>query len=85
MKKLLYIIALFLIPFSGFSQIFSPPPYATIDTNYRSYVNQVFGQLEANRVSTGLLMDYSLDFTEAKIYDGTVLHDSTCMQKLSRS
>ena len=64
-----------------FCQTFVPPAYADVDTNYRHYVNQVFGVLEYNRVPTGLLMDYAFDFTDPKIYNGTVLVDSTLMEQ----
>lgn len=80
MKKPIQVITALLITLTVYSQTFTPPSYATIDTNYRTYVNQLFGQLEANRVNTGLLVDYALDFTEPKIYNGTVLHDSTCIE-----
>ena len=43
-------------------QTVTPPAYADIDVNHRTYVNQVFGLLEQNRVSTGLLVDYGFDF-----------------------
>ncbi len=69
-----------LLTLQTFSQTFTPPSYAEIDTNHRNYVNNLFGALENNRVPTGLLLDYAFDFTEPKIYNGTVLHDSTCME-----
>lgn len=61
------------------AQTYSPPSYAEIDTNFHTYVRNLFGQLEQNRVSTGLLMDYAFDFSEPKYYDGTNLADSTCV------
>ncbi len=64
-----------------FSQTVSPPNYANIDTNYRTYANNLFGLLEPNRVSTGLLADYGFDFTDPKIYNGSVLVDSTLMEQ----
>ena len=81
MKKIFHVILALLITIQSFSQSYTPPPYADIDNNFRNYVNNLFGQLETNRVSTGLLMDYAFDFTEPKIYDGTVLHDSTLMEQ----
>ena len=62
------------------AQSFTPPSYADIDVNYRNYVNQVFGALETNRVPTGLLLDYAFDFSDPKIYNGTLLEDSTLME-----
>ena len=81
MKKLLQIFLTLLISTQVFAQTFTPPAYADIDTNYRTYVNQVFGLLETARVSTGLLVDYGFDFTNPKIYNGTVLVDSTLMEQ----
>ena len=80
MKKFIQVFIALLFTFSSISQSLVPPTYAEIDTNYRSYVNQVFGQLEPNRIATGLLVDYAFDFAEPKIYNGTVLHDSTCIE-----
>ena len=81
MKRILWIIFALLITTQGISQTFTPPAYADVDYNHRNYVNQVFGALEPNRVTTGLLMDYAVDFTEPKIYNGIVLHDSTLMEQ----
>ena len=63
------------------AQTFTPPSFADVDNNYRTYVNQVFGALESNRVTTGLLVDYGFDFTNPKIYNGSVLVDSTLMEQ----
>jgi hypothetical protein len=41
----------------------------------------VFGALEVNRVPSGLLLDYGFDFTNPKIYNGSVLVDSTLMEQ----
>jgi hypothetical protein len=81
MKKLLQIFCVLLISTYGFTQTVNPPAYADIDTNHRTYVNQIFGLLESNRVSTGLLVDYGFDFTDPKIYNGAVLVDSTLMEQ----
>jgi hypothetical protein len=73
MKKLLITkVLLFAISFAK-SQTFTPPPYAEINTTYQTYVNNVFGLLEPNRVSTGLLLDYGFAFTNPKIYNGNFL------------
>ena len=63
------------------AQTFTPPAFADVDNNYRTYVNNVFGALESNRVTTGLLADYGFDFTDPKIYNGSVLVDSTLMEQ----
>lgn len=62
------------------AQTFTPPPYAEINDTYRNYVNNVFGILEYNRVATGLLVDYGVNFANPKTYNGTILHDSTLME-----
>ena len=80
MKKFIQLFIALLFTFSCISQSLIPPTYAEIDTNYRSYVNQVFGQLEPNRIATGLLVDYAFDFAEPRIYNGTILDDSTCIE-----
>ncbi|MBA3675302.1 MAG: hypothetical protein H0W75_10190 [Chitinophagaceae bacterium] len=81
MKKIFHLLLLLLTIYTAKSQTYTPPAFADIDNNYRTYVNNLFGQLETNRVSTGLLMDYAFDFTDPKIYNGTVLHDSTLMEQ----
>ena len=79
MKKILQTLLVVLCLLQTFSQTVTPPAYADIDSNHRTYVNQVFGLLEPNRLSTGLLVDYGFDFTNPKIYNGSVLVDSTLM------
>ncbi len=81
MKKLLQIVFVLFLSIQGFTQTVTPPPYADIDTNHRTYVNQVFGLLEPSRVNTGLLIDYGFDFSDLKIYNGSVLVDSTLMEQ----
>lgn len=81
MKKILQTLLIAIFSLQAFSQTVIPPTYADIDTNHRTYVNQVFGLLEPNRVATGLLMDYAFDFTDPKIYNGSVLVDSTLMEQ----
>jgi len=83
MKKILkaLLIVMLSTPLFLYSQTVSPPNYASIDTNNRNYANNLFGLLEPNRVSTGLLADYGFDFTDPKIYNGSVLVDSTLMEQ----
>lgn len=81
MKKQMLAAILLLATLQTFSQSYTLPAFADMDNNYRTYVNNVFGTLEANRVPTGLLLDYGFDFTDPKIYNGTVLHDSTLMEQ----
>ncbi len=77
MKKIFQITMLLCAFSTAKAQTFTTPAFADVDNNYRTYVNQVFGALEANRVPTGLLADYGFDFTDPKIYNGSVLVDST--------
>jgi hypothetical protein len=81
MKKIFQLIFLFGAISAAKAQTFTPPAFADVDNNYRTYVNQVFGALESNRVTTGLLVDYGFDFTDPKIYNGSVLVDSTLMEQ----
>ncbi len=85
MKQVFQLIRLLTLSVSmANGQTFTPPSFADADNNYRTYVNQVFGALEANRVPTGLLADYGFDFTDPKIYNGSipsVLVDSTLMEQ----
>ena len=77
MKKIFQLVLLFCVISTTEAQTFTPPTFADIDNNYRTYVNQLFGVLESNRITTGLLVDYGFDFTNPKIYNGSVLVDST--------
>ena len=73
MRKIFLSVISIIIALNAAAQSFAPPPYAEIDSNYRTYANQVFGALESNRVSTGLLLDYAFDFSDPKIYNGSLL------------
>ncbi len=81
MKKIFQFLFLFCAISTTKAQTFTPPAFADVDNNYRTYVNQVFGALESNRVTTGFLADYGFDFTDPKIYNGSVLVDSTLMEQ----
>ena len=72
MKKLLLTASLLFSILLSFSQSFTPPPYADINTNYQTHINNVFGLLESNRVTTGLLLDYGFAFTNPKMYNGVI-------------
>lgn len=80
MKKQLFTALLLAWVFFGHSQAFTPPAYAEINDSYRNHVNNVFGILEYNRVSTGLLVDYGINYADPKTYNGTILHDSTLIE-----
>jgi hypothetical protein len=81
MKKIFQLFLLLLTIYTAKAQIYTPPAFAEVDNNYRNYVNNVFGALEANRVPTGLLADYGFDFTDPRFYNGSVLVDSTLMEQ----
>ncbi|MBA3673705.1 MAG: hypothetical protein H0W75_01900 [Chitinophagaceae bacterium] len=81
MKRILQLFLLLFTTYTVTAQTYTPPAFAETDNNYRNYVNNVFGTLESNRVPTGLLMDYAFDFTDPRIYNGSVLVDSTLMEQ----
>ena len=81
MKQILFTIGVLLYTIAVFGQSITPPAYAEINDDYRTYMSNVFGLLEPNRVPTGLLMDYAFSFTNPKIYNGSVLVDSTLMNQ----
>jgi hypothetical protein len=58
---------------------YAVPSNAEVDSNFHTYVNQVFGGLEPNRVPTGLLADYGFEFADPRLYNGSLLADSTLM------
>jgi len=66
MRKFLYLLAAAFVFIQSRAQTFTPPDFADVNPNHRNYVNNLFGALEANRVQTGLLMDYAFDFAEPK-------------------
>lgn len=68
-------------PMSGAGDTtFTLPAYADVNSNYRTYANNVFGLLEPNRVPTGLLADYAFEFTDPRIYKGVLLHGSMLIE-----
>ena len=90
MKKMLPVVICALLAVKSFAQFtpfsgggdtsFTLPAYADVNSNYRTYANNVFGLLEASRVPTGLLLDYAFDFTEPKTFNGVTLEDSTLVE-----
>ncbi|MFT3948613.1 MAG: hypothetical protein QM763_16740 [Agriterribacter sp.] len=60
----------------GGDTTFTLPSYTDVNNNYRTYANNVFGLLEANRLPTGLLLDYAFDFTEPKTFNGFTLYNN---------
>jgi hypothetical protein len=79
MKKMLSALIVLLFITNGYAQnvfltsgpdSFHLPANADVNSNYRTYANNVFGLLEASRVPTGLLLDYGFDFTESQTFNG---------------
>lgn len=69
LTKQLWLFMLFCaFTFSSFAQ-------DEINTEFINRMNYVFGSLEKNRVPTGLLLDYAMEFADLKSYNG-VLTDS---------
>ncbi|MBD2769235.1 T9SS type A sorting domain-containing protein [Hymenobacter sp. BT664] len=62
-------------------QPYASPSNAEVDGNFHAYVGQVFGGLEPNRVPTGLLADYGFEFANPRIYNGSLLEDSTLVDQ----
>jgi hypothetical protein len=67
MKKIFQLLLFLCVISTTKAQTFAPPSFADVDNNYRTYVNQVFGALESNRITTGVLVDYGFDFTDPKV------------------
>lgn len=62
------------------TQPYAAPSYAEVNTSFRDGLNQVFGGLEAGRVTTGLLYDYAVDLADLKNFNGSLLEDSTLVE-----
>ena len=49
MKKILILLMSFATVSNLSAQTVAPPAYADVNNDYRNYINNVFGTLEANR------------------------------------
>ena len=67
MKKLVLIIAI--VPFLAFAQL-------NVDNQWKNSINPIFNDLEKNRIQSGILLDYAMEFTDVPSFNGT-LTDST--------
>jgi hypothetical protein len=67
MNKLIFILAL--LPSILFSQL-------NIDNQWRNSINPIFDNLEKNRIQSGILLDYAMEFTDVPTYDGTLNEDN---------
>ncbi len=63
MNKLIFILAL--LPSILFSQL-------NIDNQWKNSINPIFDNLEKNRIQSGILLDYAMEFTDVPTYDGTL-------------
>jgi len=41
-----------------------------VDTNFKNAINTTFADLDKNKIPNGLLLDYSMDFTNVEAYNG---------------
>lgn len=67
MKNLTYLILL--LPSLLFSQI-------NMDNNWANEINLIFQNLDKSKITSGMLLDYAMEFTNVEAYNGT-LTDST--------
>jgi hypothetical protein len=67
MKNLPFL--LLLLPSLLFAQIH-------VDNNWKNSINPILENLDKTKISSGMLLDYAMEFTNVEAYDGT-LTDST--------
>ena len=67
MKNLTYF--LFLLPLFALAQI-------NVSNDWKNSINATFQNLDKTKISSGLLLDYAMEFTNVTAYNG-VLTDST--------
>lgn len=67
MKKLIYL--LLVAPSFMFSQI-------NLDMGWAAQINPIFENLEKQRIESGMLLDYAMEFTDVAAYNGRIT-DST--------
>ncbi len=67
MKKLVLIIAI--VPFLAFAQL-------NVDNQWKNSINPIFNDLEKNRISSGILLDYAMEFTDVSTYNGVLNEDN---------
>jgi len=67
MKNLTYL--LLLLPCLLFAQIH-------VDNNWANEINPIFQNLDKSKITSGMLLDYAMEFTDVTAYNGT-LTDST--------
>jgi len=67
MEKLFYL--LFMLPTLALAQI-------EVDDQWKTSVNPIFQNLDKNKIQSGMLLDYAMEFIDVTAYNGT-LTDST--------
>ncbi len=69
MKNYLYIFIIFLVSMQVSAQ-------QEINTTFRNQTLQVYQNLDKNRVPHGILLDFGMEFTNLRVFNGTMV-DST--------
>lgn len=67
MKK--FTTFLVLLPFYMMAQI-------NVDNQWKNSINPIFENLDKSKIQSGMLLDYAMEFTDVKAYNG-VLTDTT--------
>jgi hypothetical protein len=67
MKNFLKI--LFLLPLCSMAQI-------NVDNQWKNSINPIFENLDKTKIQSGMLLDYAMEFTDVKAYNG-MLTDTT--------
>jgi hypothetical protein len=67
MKKITYF--LFLFPLFLMAQI-------NVDNQWKNAINPIFENLDKSKIQSGMLLDYAMEFTDVKAYNG-ILTDTT--------
>lgn len=65
MKKLLLLLTL--LPSILFAHL-------NVDNQWRNSINPIFNNLEKNRIDSGILLDYAMEFTDIPSYNGVLNH-----------
>ena len=83
MKKIIQSLLLLCVLRAAKAQTFSPPVFADVDNNYRTYVNRVFGALETNRVTIASQKEVSTSITSCSELLLTNLLINSCSKIIS--
>jgi len=70
MQRIIFLaLGLFVLVQTGYAQEDSEK---IIDREFSNQVQQIFGELERERIPHGLLEDYAFPFTDIKAYNGSI-------------